>query len=156
MDLVRHFHPDKEQDEQLRAEKTEVMKQITTAYEADDHLQLLELQLSLLTGRDNAVLNFDKAQLRYFNQTLQRQLFELQQEYYFASPEGNGNPYAMLFAHDRARMLDNIERFVRHLNQATKGMRSNARIIQTEAVFKAFVRDYELPEDWFEDMEFGL
>jgi hypothetical protein len=156
MDLVRHFHPDKEQDEQLRAEKTEVMKQITTAYEADDHLQLLELQLSLLTGRDNAVLNFDKAQLRYFNQTLQRQLFELQQEYYFASPEGNGNPYARLFAHDRAQMLENIERFVRHLNQATKGMRSNARIIQTEAVFKAFVRDYELSEDWFEDLEFGL
>lgn len=46
VDLIRHFHPDKEMDEQKRLEKTEIMKQITAAYDADDHLKLLELQMT--------------------------------------------------------------------------------------------------------------
>jgi len=33
VDLVKHCHPDREQDELKRIEKTEWMKQITAAYE---------------------------------------------------------------------------------------------------------------------------
>ncbi|MBK9335407.1 MAG: hypothetical protein IPM98_01985 [Lewinellaceae bacterium] len=152
MDLVRHFHPDREPDETLRAEKTEVMKQVTSAYEANDHLLLLELQLSLLSGRDNAVLQFDKAQLRHFNQSLQNQLRELEQELFFASPAGSGNLYAMLYHPNRKQMLAQIERHIAEMKKMTRGLQGNIRLIQQDVqVFKEFVRDYELTDDGFDD-----
>ena len=146
-DLVRHFHPDKEQDEQLREEKTEVMKQITAAYEADDHLRLLELQMTLLSGRDNVFADFNNTQLNYFNKTLQQQAAELEEELYLASPEVNGNIYAMLYAPDRRWMLANVEKHVRVQQKLVKDIRHNLKAIQQEKIFKAVIREYELEED---------
>lgn len=152
VDLVRHFHPDREQDEQLREEKTEVMKQITAAYEADDHLRLLELQMTLLSGRDNVFADFNDTQLKYFNKTLQQQIDELEEELFLVSPEGNGNIYAMLYAPDRRWMLANVEKHVRLQQKLAKDLRHNLKAIQQEKVFKAFIRDYELEEeDFFPD-----
>lgn len=147
VDLVRHFHPDREQDEQLREEKTEVMKQITAAYEADDHLRLLELQMTLLSGRDNVFADFNDTQLKYFNKTLQQQIDELEEELYLVSPEGNGNIYAMLYAPDRRWMLANVEKHVRQTQKLAKDLRHNLKAIQQEKVYKAVIRDYELEED---------
>lgn len=149
VDLVRHFHPDKEQDEQLRAEKTEVMKQITAAYEADDHLRLLELQMTLLNGRDNVFADFNDTQLKYFNQTLQQQVVGLQEELYLASPEANGNLYAMLYAPERRWMLAQVEKHVRQQQKLAKELRNNLKAIQQEKVYKTVIRDYELEEDQF-------
>lgn len=151
VDLVRHFHPDREQDEQLRDEKTEVMKQITAAYEADDHLRLLELQMTLLSGRDNVFADFNDTQLKYFNKTLQQQAAELEEELYLASPEANGNIYAMLYAPDRRWMLANVEKHVRLQQKLAKDLRHNLKAIQQEKVFKAFIREYELEEEDFFD-----
>ena len=147
VDLVRHFHPDREQNEQLREEKTEVMKQITAAYDADDHLRLLELQMTLLSERDNVFADFNDTQLNYFNKTLQQQVSELQQELYFASPEANGNIYAMLYAPDRRWILANVEKHVRAQQKLVKDIRHNLKAIQQEKVYKAVIRDYELEED---------
>lgn len=153
VDLVRHFHPDKEQDEQLRAEKTEVMKQITAAYEADDHLRLLELQMTLLSGRDNVFADFNDSQLKYFNKTLQQQAAELEQELYLVSPEANGNIYAMLYAPERRWMLANIEQHVRQQKKLLQDIRHNTKVIQQEKVFKEFIKEYELEDedDFFMD-----
>ena len=63
MDLVRNFHPDTEMDEERKIWKTEIMQQITAAYEEDDYIRLLELQMSLLDERENAVSSFDEKQL---------------------------------------------------------------------------------------------
>lgn len=149
LELVRSFHPDKEPDEAKRAEKTAVMQQITAAYQADDHLRLLELQMNLLASRDNVFANFDNAQLKYFNQTLQQQVAELQQELYFASPQGNGNVYGDLFSISRSQMLRNIELYIKKLKQSAKNTQQNLSIIREEKIFKEFVRDYPLDEVWF-------
>lgn len=149
INLIRHFHPDKEQDEQRRLEKTEVMKQITAAYEADDHLQLLELQMTLLSDRNNAFAEFDNTQLKYFNQTLQQQATELETELYQASPDANGNLYAMLYHPDRKWMLANIERHIKQQRKMVKDIQSNIKAIRPEKVFKEFIRDYELESDGF-------
>lgn len=149
VDLIRHFHPDKEPDEQKRLEKTEVMKQITAAYDADDHLRLLELQMTLLSDRDNVFADFDNQQLKYFNATLQKQVAELEEERFQASPEGNGNLYAMLYAPKRPWMLANIEQHIRHQKQMVKDMNLNIKLIQQEKMFKEFVRDIDLEDDFF-------
>lgn len=147
VDLVRHFHPDKEQDEQLRLEKTEIMKQITVAYEADDHLRLLELQMTLLSGRGNVFADFNDAQLKYFNQTLRQQVYELEEELDLVSPQSNGNLYGMLYAPERRWMLANVEKHIRLQRQLVKDLQHNQKAIQQEKIFKAFIRDYELEED---------
>jgi predicted RNase H-like nuclease (RuvC/YqgF family) len=128
------------------------MKQITAAYEADDHLRLLELQMTLLSGRDNVFADFNDTQLKYFNRTLQQQIDELEEELYLVSPEANGNIYAMLYAPDRRWMLANVEKHIRQQKQLAKQLRHNLKAIQQEKVFKAFIRDYELEEeDFFPD-----
>jgi len=148
LDLVRNFHPDKEPDEQKRAEKTEIMQQITAAFEADDHLRLLELQLNLLSSRDNVFATFNNAQLKYFNQTLQKQVQELEQEFYFTSPEGNGNPYGHLFSLNRTDMLRNIERQIQDHKNILKGIQHNLKMVQEPLMFKDYIRDFELDYGW--------
>jgi hypothetical protein len=152
INLIRHFHPDKEPDEQRRLEKTEVMKQITAAYEADDHLRLLELQMTLLSDRNNVYADFDNPQLKYFNQTLQQQVAELERELFLASPEGNGNLYAMLYAPKRPWMLANVEQHIRHQKELVKNIQQNIKAVQMETVFREFVRSYELEDDFFPNM----
>jgi hypothetical protein len=147
MDLVRHFHPDKEPDENLRLEKTEVMKEITNAFEADDHLKLIEMQMSMLTGRENVAASFDDTQLRFFNRTLEQQVQDLQQELFFESPEGNGNPYGALYAPARVRMLQNVDRYISNQKKFERSVRQNLEIIESPRAFREFVQDYELDED---------
>jgi len=147
LDLVRHFHPDQEQDAALRHEKTEQMKQITVAYEADDYLKLIELQLTLLDGRGNAVAGFDKEQLKYFNNTLRQQLYQLQEELYHTSPAGSGNIYAQLYDPNPERMQYIINRHIASMKQQKKMILENIQVIQDLKIFKEFVRDYRLPDD---------
>lgn len=149
INLIRHFHPDKEPDEQRRLEKTEVMKQITAAYDADDHLRLLELQMTLLSSQNNVFADFDNPQLKYFNQTLQEQVAELEKELYFSSPEGNGNLYAMLYAPKRQWMIANIEQHIRLQKEMVRGIQQNIKAVQMETVFREFVKTYELEDDFF-------
>jgi hypothetical protein len=154
LDLVRHFHPDKEPDEVKRAEKTEVMKQITAAFDADDHLKLIELQMSLLSGRDNIVSGFDDAQLKFFNKTLHQQVQELESELHFESPAGNGNPFGVLFSMNKSTMLRNVEMHIQQQKKLEQSLQHNTRLLKMPKMFKDFVRDYELDDmdDYMFDM----
>ena len=147
LDLIRHFHPDKEQDEQKRLEKTEIMKQITGAYEADDHLKLLELQMTLLAERDNVFANFNESQLKYFNDVLKRQVQELEMELEMCSPEMNGNLYAMLYHPMPIIMRQQIERHVREQKQYVKLMQELRELIRTSKGLKQYVKEYQLKEE---------
>jgi hypothetical protein len=143
LDLVRHFHPDKEPDEVKRVEKTEVMKEITSAFEADDHLKLIELQMNLLANRENIVTGFDDAQLKFFNKTLQQQVNELELELEAESPTGNGNPYGALFSPVKSSMLRNIEQYIHEQKMYERSILNNLKIIRMPKVFQEFVRDYD-------------
>ncbi len=147
LDLIRHFHPDKEQDEQKRLEKTEIMKQITGAYEADDHLKLLELQMTLLAERDNVFANFNESQLKYFNDVLKQQANELDMELEMCSPEMNGNMYAMLYHPMPAIMHQQIERHIREQKKYVKFMQEMQELIRTAKGLKQYVAEYRFDED---------
>lgn len=55
--LVEAFHPDKVQDEDEKAERTEVMKDITEAYRRGDLARLLELERDLADAAGRAALD---------------------------------------------------------------------------------------------------
>lgn len=80
MDLVKAFHPDREPDEDEKVRKTAILQRVTAAYEANDLLALLQLQLELerIDAEKLDTLADDK--LRYFNKSLRSQLAELEEE----------------------------------------------------------------------------
>lgn len=77
MELVKKFHPDQERDAEKRAWKTEVMQQVTAAYKENNFLALLQLQISLVEGKDQSLESVPDEHLKYYNKLLKDQVDEL-------------------------------------------------------------------------------
>jgi regulator of protease activity HflC (stomatin/prohibitin superfamily) len=153
MDLVRNFHPDTEQDETKRLWKTQIMQQITVAYNDDDYIKLLELQMTLLEDRDNAVEKFNDKELKYFNDALKQQVDDLQMQLQMNSPAMNPMfPGAELFSLNRDQMLRNINSHVKDLQKNLKIYRNVLEHIRTMGGFKDYVKRYELNDEMDFDM----
>ena len=153
IDLVRHCHPDREQDELKRAEKTELMKKITAAYEVDDHLRLLEMQMTLLAERENAFADFSDNELKYFNESLQRQLGQLETELMMAHPMHSGNMFGSLYHPNRNIMMREMEMEQSSLKHKASAVARHARLIASEQGFRSYIADYPLPRRRDRDLD---
>lgn len=81
MELVKKLHPDREQDEALRAVKEERMKQLTEAYQKKDLAALLTMQVSWL--EETVTLTpgeLSDEVLKGYNKVLRAQLKKLEEE----------------------------------------------------------------------------
>jgi len=78
--LASLLHPDRETDAAERARKTVLMQQANQAYQADDLLTLLTLQLQTEQIDDQHLAGLPDARLNHYNQVLREQLRVLQQE----------------------------------------------------------------------------
>lgn len=78
--LASALHPDREPDENERARKTALMQRVNQAYEKNDLLTLLELQLELEHITRQTLNEVSEARLAHYNQILQEQVAELDQE----------------------------------------------------------------------------
>jgi hypothetical protein len=78
--LVSALHPDREADPQERIRKTALMQRINQAYDKQNLLQLLELQLELEHIDRNVIGKLDEERLRHYNTILKRQVAELKDE----------------------------------------------------------------------------
>lgn len=78
--LASALHPDREPDAAERDRKTQLMQQVNQAYEKNDLLRLLELQLELEHIDQNALNGISAERLKHYNQILKEQLLELDQE----------------------------------------------------------------------------
>ena len=78
--LVRSLHPDRETDPQERERKTALMQRANQAYEKNNLLQLLELQLELEHIDQTSINNISEVRLKHYNKILKEQLVELDQE----------------------------------------------------------------------------
>ena len=78
--LVSALHPDRETDPTERARKTALMQRVNQAYDKNNLLQLLELQLELEHIDQFALNNISDDRLKHYNKILKDQLAELDQE----------------------------------------------------------------------------
>jgi hypothetical protein len=78
--LASLLHPDRETDAVERARKTELMQQANQAYQADDLLTLLTLQLQTEQIDSLHLAGLPDARLNHYNQVLREQLAALQQK----------------------------------------------------------------------------
>ena len=82
--LASALHPDREADPQERDRKTALMQRVNQAYDKQNLLQLLELQLELEHIDQSAINNLSEDRLKHYNKILKDQLAELEQEIHHA------------------------------------------------------------------------
>jgi hypothetical protein len=78
--LASALHPDREPDPQERARKTALMQKVNQAYDKNNLLQLLELQLELEQIDQDHINNVSEERLKHYNKILREQLGELHHE----------------------------------------------------------------------------
>lgn len=78
--LASALHPDREPDPGERERKTSLMQRANQAYEKDDLLQLLELQIELDHIAPGALNQLGEERLLRYNKTLKQQLGQLDAE----------------------------------------------------------------------------
>jgi hypothetical protein len=162
MELVKTFHPDQEQDETERVKKTAIMQQITAAYEKDDLLQLLELQMTLLNKEEHILQTMNDDSLRLYNKMLGQQVSELEREYHANHPSHNGHPLANYFQFDARGMLSDfmLKKDIKDLQKNTQKMLDMCKHTQVDAKnLKEFIKANKVEPDFdnmFEDFLGGM
>ncbi|GAB6852510.1 J domain-containing protein [Paraburkholderia kururiensis] len=78
--LASALHPDRETDPQERERKTCLMQRVNEAYQKNNLLQLLELQLELEHIDQHALNGLSEERLKHYNTILRGQVRELDQE----------------------------------------------------------------------------
>ena len=78
--LVSALHPDRESDAGERQRKTQLIQRVNQAYEANDLLTLLGLQLEIEQIDSDHLANVAPERLAHYNQVLREQLAELDAE----------------------------------------------------------------------------
>lgn len=78
--LASALHPDREPVEAERVRKTALMQRVNQAYQKNDLLSLLQLQLEIEQIDQNALDGIAEDRLRHYNKVLTEQLQELQHE----------------------------------------------------------------------------
>ncbi len=91
--LASALHPDREPDAARRLHKTQLMQQANQAYERNDLLTLLSMQLDLEQIDEQHLAGLPDDRLVHYNQVLREQLAALQQEV-----ADQAQPYQMMLA----------------------------------------------------------
>ncbi|AOK25481.1 molecular chaperone DnaJ [Burkholderia ubonensis] len=78
--LASALHPDREPDPLERERKTSLMQRVNQAYDRNDLLKLLELQLELEHIDQHTINQISEDRLKHYNKILKEQVAELDQE----------------------------------------------------------------------------
>lgn len=162
LELVKHFHPDQEQDEAEKERKTAIMQEITAAYKADDFLKLLELQVTMVADNEKAVANLKDEVLVYYNKVLKEQLDDIEQQKQMLHTQFMGSPFGQyidVFNFDyyteagKKKVLKNLKEeakdFEAYKNRIIHTMNNQ---LADKSSFTEFLKSYDLAE---EEMDFS-
>lgn len=78
--LVKRFHPDLEQNDTFKIEKTALVQEITKAYKEKDFMKLLSLQIEYLDEKESEGQLLADDMLKRYNKTLTKQLNQIKTE----------------------------------------------------------------------------
>ena len=151
LDLVKAFHPDLELDEAEKTRKTAIMQRVTAAYEDNDLLALLQLQLEFerIDVHHLDALADDK--LRYFNKSLRNQLAELNKELWeigaAMSQMVNIGPFGYL---NPQKLELEFEKSIKAIKKEIKSIKQDLELLRDPVVLKNWLRYYriEKAKDW--------
>ncbi len=152
------LHPDLEPDEAKKLRKTELMKRVTTAYEAGELLTLPRLQLELQRIDQSHLENLAEDQLRYYNKLLKEHARELD-EAMFREQEilsgFTGKPY--YYTPTPAAMDYDYQRQKAQLEQKIRQLVAEVLAFEHDpAAVKVFLKTYKLPRPGVGPLIIGL
>jgi curved DNA-binding protein CbpA len=78
--IAAMIHPDREQDETKKEEKTELFQQASQAYEQQDLFYLLKLQLQLEQNKGVGVKELSAEQVKFYKLALDAQSQQLESQ----------------------------------------------------------------------------
>lgn len=147
MDLVKAFHPDRETDEVEKNRKTEIMQRVTEAYEKNDVLALLRLQLEFERINQSHIESLAEEHLKYYNKILREQTKELEEE--FDNLQGQAqrlsgqpaymisNPFGLEFA---------FEQQIKDYKKTIRSIKKDLKDFQSDEVLKGFLKVFKIPK----------
>lgn len=146
MELVKTFHPDRETDEAEKHRKTEVMHRITKAYQENNLLGLLKLQMELEQIDRTGLENLNKNQLSYYNKILRQQVEELDQQKVSIQQKISaicGLPYQ--HANSQVTVIAKFNTHINELKAEIKNIRKVYKHWLVPSQLKAYLKPFQIP-----------
>lgn len=136
--LVKKFHPDLEQNETFKIEKTALVQEITKAYKEKDFLKLLSLQIEHIDEKENEGQILADDMLKRYNKTLTKQLNQIKAEIELIKQSSHG-------------LLENF--FDRNNKFSEKQFRTIKKQLKFEidSVEQDTRNSYRYDKDWFKE-----
>lgn len=141
--LAKALHPDLEQDETLRAEKEELMKQLTTAYDANDLHTLLAIETRWVKKNDANLRDLTDEKIEIFNEVLKEQVSELEGELWrvYAHPRyaplqrfGMGSPWGIKYGIEDAE--PKLREKIANIKASIAALKGPAALKEVKALIK--------------------
>jgi prefoldin subunit 5 len=146
MDLVKAFHPDRESDEVEKIRKTDIMQQVTAAYQQNNLMELLKLQIDFERVDHDHLENLGKDQLNYYNKVLQQQIEDLEAEK--EQIQHKISAVTGLIPKHINSLTTAIVKFNTNINEVKaeiKEIKNTLKIWVVPSRLKAFLKTYEIP-----------
>lgn len=150
MDLVKNFHPDREMDETEKVRKTDIMQQVTQAYQENNLLKLLKLQIELDRIDQNQLENLTKNQLNYYNKVLKQQVEDLElikEDIQKRISAVCGLPYQ--HANSLTTVIVKFNTNVNEMKAEIKNIRNVIKSWKVPSQLKAYLKPYQIPGQSF-------
>lgn len=141
--LVSALHPDREPDASERKRKTDLMQRVNQAYEKNDLLKLLELQLAIEQIDARAIANLSEERLKHFNKILREQLSELAEEILAVQmplrEQLNMSPTQPIAM---KTVMPRLMRDIAHLKDQIRRIDNEIQMPKNPAAFKLWIKGY--------------
>lgn len=147
-DLVKLLHPDREQDEVLKHEKTEAMKKVNEAWQNNDFFALLTLQSEYLHKHGDHIATLPDEQFKFYIAVLKKQKSELQEqlEIFDYMPGVEGFVYHNLVASDERSMKSLRKQTVEAEKNELKARLHNLGLSKSPESLKAAIKQYKIEQ----------
>lgn len=144
--LASALHPDREPDPAERERKTRLMQQANQAYERNDLLTLLTMQLDLEQIDAQHLANLPEARLAHYNRVLREQLAALQQELGECT-----EPFRMMLGLDQRALTPAtvdavLARDIQELRRSTRLIELDIAQLRDPATRRAAIAAIEVPD----------
>jgi len=140
--LASAVHPDRETDAHERDRKTALMQRANQAYESNNLLQLLELQLELEHIDQTAINNIGEERLKHYNKILKGQLVELDQQVLHAEGRFRAqfgiSPFAGVSA---STIMRDLASDIADLRRAIRELKKDLLALEDLKRLKSWLRD---------------
>jgi hypothetical protein len=141
--LVSALHPDREPDAIERKRKTDLMQRVNQAYEKNDLLKLLELQLAIEQIDAQAIANLSEERLKHFNKILREQLSELAEEIFAVQmplrEQLNIPPHQPIAM---KTIMPRLMQDIAHLKSQIRRIENEIQMPKNPVAFKQWIKGY--------------